>query len=255
MPACSGATVKRTTRTGRWFGGLLAALVACVVWFASAPRLPASSPARLYAFVPDSPNPHELRRMLASALSPVQVTLFGRLRDLRSAVSAQRPDMVLTRASLLEELGMSADIRGLAKGADKEAFVLVTRDRPLASLQQITTTTTGIVDMSDSQTMLELARRLLGGRVPLTLRRAVKLLDLLAMLRLGLADSVLLPKRVVPQLQLGTEMVLAITELPNAQVGLYAVHVADANQRERTRHAFKGLRSGLNHELGVDEWR
>lgn len=231
---------------------VLGVALLCCVW--SAQRLPAQSPIRLYAYASEDLSHPTLRRRLETDLAPVQLSVFGRLRDFRQAVENEAPDAVLARKPLLDDMGLAVTLQGYSRGTPSEPYVLVNRGAPIP-LSNIPRSTVGVVDLLGPHKMDELVRALLANQAPTTLRRVTKLADLVGMLRLDLAQAVVLPARLIDDLKAGSEMQLAVTPLEHAEVGHYALHISTPSTRQLLQERFRKLSTTLNRNLGVDEWR
>ena len=215
---------------------------------------PAQPAPRLFVFASVDLAGRVFGRQLEAALSPMRVSVFGRLHDFARAVARDRPDAVLARPVWLADQGLETHIPGWRNGRDREPFVLVTRGRPLPS-SEIPRATVGIVDLLGPRKMPAFARRLLGGQRPAVLRRVTKPADLGALLRLDLAAAVLVPARHVEVLQTGSEMALRVSELEQGEVALFGVHVPEEELRARLRSQRNRLEPHSKRLLGVDEWR
>lgn len=245
--------MQHVRRRGRLPAGLIVGL-GLVVALARPELSPAQRAPRLFVLASVDLSGRVLGRELEAALSPMRVSVFGRLHDFTRAVREGAPEAVLARRALLEQYHLATHIQGYADHQDREPFVLVSRGAPLA-VADLASATVGVVDLLGPQQMPALAQRLLSGVRPAVLRRVTKPADLGALLRLDLAQAVLVPRRHVSALQAGSEMPLRVTELEQGAVGLYAVHAPEPALRARLLSQLNRLGGGLKQLLGVDEWR
>jgi hypothetical protein len=183
---------------------------------------------------------------LQGALANLTITAVGRVADFDRALE-QGQDAVLTLSPVLAARGLTPRLRGLRKGRPDETYsvVAVNRAPEAAQVQGV-----GALDLLGRDGTTAFVHDLLAGQPKV--ERVTKLEDLLPLLQLERVEAIVLPARLVPDLQAMTELKLVPREL-GKRVGLAALAVLSPAGSEALAAVTK-LKSSLVQQLGVDAW-
>src|SRR4051794_11088744 len=188
-----------------------------------------------------------LQAELQDALSSLVVTAVGRVADFQRALDGGE-DAVLTLAPVLAAKGLTPGLSGYHQGRPDEGYSLVAPD---TTPDPSRIRGVGALDLLGREGTTGFVSELLASRPKV--ERVTKLEDLLPLLQLGRVDAVMLPTRLVRELQATTQMKLFARELPK-RVGLPAVAVLTPKGNDALAAVAK-LPAGIIHPFGVDEWR
>jgi hypothetical protein len=183
---------------------------------------------------------------LQGALANLTITAVGRVADFDRALE-QGQDAVLTLSPVLVARGLTPCLRGLRKGRPDETYAVVAVNRAPepAQVQGV-----GALDLLGRDGTTAFVHDLLASQPKV--ERVTKLEDLLPLLQLERVEAIVLPARLVPDLQAMTEMKLVPREL-GKRVGLAALAVLSPAGSEALAAVTK-LKSSLVQQLGVDAW-
>lgn len=195
--------------------------------------------------------PHALQKLMQGALPGVEVTVFGRVGDFKSALETTKPDAVIAMAPVLEYLGFTPALQGVLGGSAEEKYLLLS-ERPLepSALPKLTI---GCIDLVGRRELPTFVAKVVGLQQEPPVERVTKLEDLLRLLQFRRADAVLVPARFVDGLKAGTQMQITVLDLPAARVRRTAM--AFPGDRASVEAALKALPREVNEKLGVDGWR
>jgi hypothetical protein len=231
----------------------LVALGAAVSGGMLASALSAAQSKRLFAFLPTYERPRSIEETLVKALPGVTPTVFGRFADFAAALAAEKPEGALAPLETLKAVGVPAALQGTTAGSPLEPYVVVTKILG-GSVQDLAARTFGVVDIVGRSALPELTQRLLQLPSPPTVRRVLQLGDLLPLLHLDLAPSVILPERFYAELHNMSHLTLRVLRPSSATLGRTAfgfpsgqVDAALALSLEHATAATRGL-------LGVEVW-
>jgi hypothetical protein len=188
-----------------------------------------------------------LQGELQAALPRLTVTAVGRVADFDRALS-QGQDAVLAAGPVLEARSLAPRLQGYRLGQREEAYALVAAGRTPDPAQAVVV---GALDLLGREGTTTFVHNLLGAQPKV--ERVTKVEDLLPLLQIERADSILLAERLVPELQQSSQMKLLARELEK-RVSLPGVAVLNAQGAEATRDVQK-LPQAISKSLGVDEWR
>jgi hypothetical protein len=188
-----------------------------------------------------------LQSMLQSVLGGVEVTAVGRIADFDRALQSGQ-DAVLALPPVLEAKGMSPALQGMRHGASSESYALVAVDK---EVQPGLVASVGALDLLGRAGTNDFVHRLLGAKPDV--ERVSKVEDLLPLLQLQRAECLLLPDRLLREVQEMTRLRLVKSTLPR-QVPLPAVGVTGARGRD-VLSAVRGLSRDACASLGVDTWQ
>jgi hypothetical protein len=202
--------------------------------------------ARLLVFLHLAIKQRALHRDLEAALPGLAITAVGRVGDVDRALS-QGQDAMLAALPVLRARSLTPALQGYRMKAADEPYALVAADRPPdpARVQAV-----GAIDLLGREATAAFVHRLLGAKPKV--ERVTKLEDLLPLLQMQRADSILLPSRQVADLRQTTKMNLIVRELPS-RVGLPAVAVLQPAGAPVIQ-AVARLPTRLSSSFGVDEW-
>jgi hypothetical protein len=239
---------------------LLAALTG-LLWLVGgvAPRAPGPGDARaqtprpsLYVYLHTEIKSSSLEKTLRQQLPGLEVTVFGRFRDFEEAVAREQPHAVLALQPLLAMLAIPPTLQGLRGDRDWEPYVLMTEESAAAGGPSAGVV--GVVDLLGRNGTQQLAARLLGNPA-VELRRVTKLEDLLTLLHLSAAGSVLVPDSAAKGLSERSRLRLRVQPLPDAKVGLPALGVRKGEARDLLVRELMKLDAEALRMLGLDRWR
>ncbi len=184
---------------------------------------------------------------LKAALPAMDVKAVGRLADFERALE-EGQDAVLSSPLLLASHQLNVKLQGYRAGSADERYSLVaanvapTPDR---------VTAIGALDLLGREATNAFVYGLLGSRP--RVERVTKLEDLLPLLQMQKVDGILLPTRLLPDVQQGSRLALAQHQLPG-MVKLPAIAAIGPGGMDAVA-AVGSLPLKLSKTLGVDEWR
>jgi hypothetical protein len=217
------------------------------------PRVGRAGPEiRFYVFASTDIRPHALEQELAAALPGIQVRVFGRARELQSAVETDAPEVVLARPVVLEYLNRAPALKGARHGSTGEPYVLLGVGREVKP-PDLTDQAIGTVDLIGRHEMKAFVSRVLGVPAP-KIKPVTTEHDLLPLLQFGEVAAVLTPERWVSILKSKSNLDLRMTLLPNT-VGLPALWFVSDSVRAAVQPRVKAWSPALNGRFGVDEWQ
>lgn len=187
-----------------------------------------------------------LQAELQTALSSLTVTAVGRVADFDRALQ-QDQDAVLSLLPVLSARGLTPRLRGLRKGRPDEPYALVAVNAApdVAKLGGV-----GALDLLGREGTTRFVHDLVNSQP--RVERVTKLEDLLPLLQLERVDAILLPSRLVPEVQRMSEMKLVPRELEK-RVGLVALAVLNPAGAQ-AQSAVAKLKPSILNQLGIDAW-
>jgi hypothetical protein len=188
-----------------------------------------------------------LQTAFEAALPGVTVTAVGRVADLERGLSDGQ-DAVLALSGVLSQRNWPLQLRGLRRGATEETYSLVGTDSP-PDPQRVDSV--GALDLFGRDGTERFVKGLLGAAPKV--QRVTKVEDLLPLLQIQRVAGVILPSRLITELQSGSRLKLAGRELPQ-KVGLPAATALNAGGAAILA-GLRRLPPSLSLALGVDEWR
>ncbi|WP_234023475.1 hypothetical protein [Sorangium cellulosum] len=231
---------------------LLAAalLFGCCLLLLSPPTT-AGPDATLYVYAVTPLRARALEQKIEESMPGVDVTVFGKLSDFKTALEANPPDAALSPRPVLTSLNRTADLQGMRAGTDAEQYLLVST-RPL-SKEMLSSLRYGMVDLVERKSLPRFVAGLLGVNDAPEVQRVTKIEDLLQLLQFQTADAVLLPERFRSDFESKSKMTFTILSLSTAKVGL--VGVTFLSERHSIENAIRKLPKHVLADLGVDEWK
>lgn len=208
--------------------------------------------ARVFIFVASDEKSRTIEKTLASALDGLEVTVFGRPKDLERSVQQMNPEAIIAPEPTLRDLGLTPTMSGKRGGSTTEPYVLVTVDRP-ASPSSMAHATVGILGIMAHASMEVHCGTLLGtGKQKI--KTVTKYADLLPLLQFKVAQGVVLPLRFAHGLASRSALKLVQNEIPNGRVGLTAVSIRSPAARGKVLSALRGMSGDGKSALGVEGW-
>jgi hypothetical protein len=184
---------------------------------------------------------------LKAALPNLDVKAVGRLADFERSLD-EGQDAVLSSPLLLASHHLSPKLQGFHGGAADEPYSLVGSGAAPAPDR---VTAVGALDLLGREATNSFVHGLLGSKP--RVERVTKLEDLLPLLQMQKVEGILLPTRLLPDVQVGSRLTLAQRQLPSP-VKLPAVAAIGPGGSEAVA-AVARLPLKISRTLGVDEWR
>jgi hypothetical protein len=231
----------------------MAAVTSVLGVVGQAPEALAGTSARLFAFVPSDEKSRDIERLLAASLTSVELTVFGRAKDLEQSVQQVNPDAVLAPVPTLIELGLTPTLKGQREGSTTEPYVLITVGGPAAP-RSMAGQTVGALGIMGHSAMARHCGQLLGTGEQ-KVKTVTKYADLLPLLQFGAAKGVVLPRRFASVLTSRSALALVQNDLPEGRVGLTSVAVRNRDFSARIVAAMNQLSRDAKDALGVEAWQ
>lgn len=184
---------------------------------------------------------------LQGALPGVEVRAVGRLADFERALG-DGADAVLSLPPLLTAHGLTPKLQGLHGGSPDEKYSLVGAG---TAPDPARVTAVGALDLLGREGTNAFVYGLLGSRPKV--ERVTKFEDLLPLLQMQKVDAIVLPTRLLPELQEASRLQLAPRELTKL-VKLPAVASVGTAGGDVIA-AITHLGGKVTKTLGVDAWR
>ena len=209
---------------------------------------------RLFAFVPALESTRAVDEILSRGLPGISLTAFGRFADFSAAVLSEKPEGALAPMETLRVLGVTPQLQGEAGGSTQEAYVVLSKD-PSDSLEALARKAIGVVDIVGRSELPQLLKRLLGLQDPPTVKRVLKISDLLPLLHLDLAPAVTLPERFLTEFQQLSRMSLRVLRRTTASMGRMAVGFPAGQVERGVASALQKAPPNVFRLLGVEAFR
>ncbi|HEX2733725.1 MAG TPA: hypothetical protein VHM70_19075 [Polyangiaceae bacterium] len=185
----------------------------------------------------------ELERLFPN----IEITAVGRLPDFDRAISGGQ-DAVLSLQMVLDAKGLATKLRGYRAGAADEAYSLASVD---VEPNPAVVGTVGALDILGREGTTEFVHRLLPSQPKV--ERVTKVEDMLPLLQMRRVDGIVLPGRLIAELQTASRMNLLRKDLA-VRVALPAV-ASLTGAGASVVSAIKSVPRATQMVLGVDEWR
>ena len=209
---------------------------------------------RLFAFVPAIERPRAVGEILTQGLPGVAVTAFGRFADFSAAIASEKPEAALALADTLRVLGVPVSLQGALAGSTKEPYVLLAKD-PTDTLATLANKSIGVVDVVGRSELPLLVQRLLGFARPPSVRRVLKVSDLLPLLHLDLAPAVALPERFQGEFQQQSRLPLRALRAKSASLGRVALGFPSGRLDKVVSLALRQAPASVQSLLGAEAWQ
>lgn len=203
--------------------------------------------AKLLVYLHVAVKQRAFQSLLSAGLPGVTTTAVGRTADFERALQ-DAPDAVLSLPVVLAANGLSAALRGFARGSTEERYALVGAGSPPEAGK---VASVGALDLLGRDGTNRFVRRLVGQQA--RVERVTKIEDLLPLLQVQRVEAVLLPARLVADLRAASRLALAGRDLDQT-VALPAAASSGAGGAA-VLAALGKMPKDLSKLLGVDEWR
>jgi hypothetical protein len=206
----------------------------------------------LYLFQPLSVRPHVLEKAMSNACPDIDITVFGRYRDLQRKLKTDAPDALVTKAPLIEQIGgYGITLTALRSGTRDEAYVLLSIDTPVDP-DTLAGSSIGVFDILGRRNM----RKFVDIYLPASpkLKLVSKLEDLLPLLTFNMAAAILIPEHDVAYFQQLSQLHFVVTPLPEMRVGILALAIKDGGSAPITAACLKELDETVMALLGIEGW-
>lgn len=211
------------------------------------PRSARAGTPRLLVFLHVPQTQRALQSDLGAVLPGVTVTAVGRIADVDRALASGQ-DAILSLPLVLAAKGLAPSLQGLRGGKPDEPYALVGAG---AAPDPARVKVVGALDLLGRSDTTAFVHRVVGATP--TVERVSKIEDLLALLQMQRADAVVMPLRLVSEVQTMTRLGLAHREL-GPRIGLPAAGSLGAAGAQ-VLAAIDRLPANVSRSLGVDEWR
>ncbi len=212
-----------------------------------AARTANASVGKLLVFLHTAAKQRALQSALQAALSGVEVIAVGRVADFERFYK-EGVDAILTLPVVLAAFNLTAQLHGNRAGSPHETYSLVAVG---GAPDPTRVATVGALDLLGREGTTAFVRNLLGASP--RVERVSKIEDLPRLLQVQVADAVLLPSRLYPEIRATSKLNLTPREL-SKPVGLpAAVGVSAAGPRVLA--VLSRMPAQAANTLGVDSWR
>lgn len=213
----------------------------------------ANGTVRVLAFIPSDEKSRNIEKKLAPSMGSIELTVFGRAKDLENSVAQLSPEAVIAPEPTLRDLGLSPALEGKRSGSTTEPYVLITVDKP-ASPQSMAAHTVGVFGIMGHSSMKKHCQDLLG-TTDQKIKTVTKYADLLPLLQFQAARGVVLPKRFASTLTSRSTLKLVLNEIPGGRVGLTSVAIPNQKARSTVVSTMQNLDGSAKEALGVEGWQ
>ncbi len=231
-------------RTGSSQSAIVAALGAALL---TTTRRAEAAGGRLLVYLHLVMKQRALQSAFEGALPGITVTAVGRIADFERGLSDGQ-DAVLAPGGVLAARGWPLQLQGWRKGAPDETYSLVGTD---AAPDPHQVDAVGALDLFGRDGTERFVKGLLGA--PTKVQRVTKVEDLLPLLQMQRVGGVLLPSRLLAELQSGSRLKLVGRELSTRVRLPAATSLTPAGAIILAE--LKKLPQSLSAAIGVDEWR
>ena len=207
---------------------------------------------KLLVYVPTSITVREFQSRLQGQLPAVEIRAYGRIKDFERAIKSEQPDGLLSFPAVLETQSLASKVQGNRKGSSNDSYVLVTLEKG-ASTDSLDGSTIGVLDLLGRKRMPGLVTAITGIPGKPKLKRVKRLEDLVSLLLLGMADSILVPARAVDEMKKSSGANLVTTPVKGG-LALPSLGVINQDSSQAMADALTKLDSKTNLEMGVDKW-
>lgn len=180
----------------------------------------------LYVFVHGAQKSHALEKLLEDELGNIDVTVFGRVADLKAAVQTAPPDALLARPPVLAALNMKAALSGVGPEGQTEPLLIVSVE--VVAAADLGSKVIGAVDLLGRKEMPRFVADVLRLAAPPRLQPVTKQEDLLPLLQFKIADVVLVTAGAFEEMKRRSALDLKILRVDQAVVGLPSLAVSGA---------------------------
>jgi hypothetical protein len=208
----------------------------------------------VYVFYPSTTRPSIIQQQISEACGgDVKVTVFGRFQDFKEKTETDRPDFVITKPLILEQIpGYFVRLKGLRNGRSEEPCVLLSIDKGV-DLDSISGITIGVVDLLGRAGM----EKYIAGwfRQPVRLNRVIKIEDLLPMLIFNKAQAIFVGEGTIEYFRKTSTLKLVITEVSNCSSGIVVCAARSEDNNSATAAILNDISRKAKTVLEIDQWK
>jgi len=209
---------------------------------------------KLLVYVPTNITVREFQTRLQGQLPDLEIRAYGRIKDFERAIKSENPDALLSYPVVLESQSIARTAQGERRGSPEDNYVLVTLEKPLV-LETLDGATIGVLDLLGRKRMPSLVSGIVGAPGKPKLKRVKRPEDLLSLLLLDMADSILVPERLVAELKKSSGTNLVTTQLRGKSLTLPSLGIITAGSSSKLiAEALNELDSQTKMAMGVDTW-
>ncbi len=206
----------------------------------------------MYVFYPSTIRPVQMQKKMIEACPNIRIMVFGRFVDFEAKVLADKPDAILTKSPVIQQLGgYSVALKGSRKGETEESNILVSADEKI-DLNTVSLISIGMSDILGRDGMKKMAGSYFGQKP--RLRFVSKIEDMLQLLILNMVKAILIPENHLPYFRELSNLNFAVTRLPNVRTGIIALAVRDGGSAVLSGKGLTGMDSKTMAMLEVDKW-
>jgi len=206
----------------------------------------------LYVFYPSAIRPVLMQQKMIEACPGIQIRVFGRFTDFETQVLADKPDAILTKYPVIQQIqGYSIALKGSRKGKTEESIILVSVDEKI-DLNIISSISIGMFDILGRDGMKKLAGSYFSHEPKL--RLVSKIEDMLQILTLNMVKAIIIPENQLSYFKELSNMNFAVTPLPNIKTGIIALAVRDGGNAAQIVKSLTGMDGKSIEMLEVDRW-
>ncbi len=179
----------------------------------------------LYVFYPSTIRPVLMQQKMIEACSGIQIIVFGRFVDFEAKVLADKPDAILTKYPVIQQIGgYSIILKGSRRGETEETNILLSVDEKIDP-NSISAVSIGIFDILGRDGMKKMVAGYFSQEPKL--RLVSKIEDMLQLLTLNMAKAILIPENHIGYFKELSNLNFAVTPLPNVRTGIVSLAVRD----------------------------
>jgi len=206
----------------------------------------------LYIFYPSTIRPVLMQQKMTESCPGIRIKVFGRFTDFETEVLADKPDAILTKYPVIQQIGgYSVALKGSRKGETEEAVILVSADEKI-DLNTISSISIGMFDILGRDGMKKTAAGYFS--VEPKLRLVSKIEDMLQILTLNMVKAILIPENHFSYFKELSDMNFAVTPLPNVRTGIIALALKEGGSAVLSVKALTEMDSKSMTMLEVDKW-
>lgn len=206
----------------------------------------------LHVFYPSPIRPVVMQQKMLKACPGIRIRVFGRFTDFETQVSADKPDAILTKYPVIQQIGgYAVALKGSRKGEIEESNILVSVEKKV-DLSGLSRISIGMFDILGRRGMKKMAGDYFSGKP--RVRLVSKIEDLLQILTLNMVKAILIPENQLAYFKELSAMNFAVTSLPDIRTGIAAVAVRDGGNAGQIIRALTGMDGKAMDMLEVDKW-
>jgi hypothetical protein len=208
---------------------------------------------KVYIFYPLTTSPMIIQHKIAETCVEIKPTVFGRYQDFKDRTETDRPDIIITKPQILQDVpGYSIRMNGLKKGSSEEQYVLLSIDKKIPP-DSIPSITIGAVDFLGRSNTEKFVTGMLHCSVHLN--RVTKIEDLLPMLSFNKSQAIFVNEGSLPYFKQATYLKLIVTKIPNCNAGIITCAVQSQNRHTPIDDGLNTIAKKTTVILEIDQWK